>query len=399
MPTFLADIKAYVGFGDAEVEVLQSLLPVIEPHFGDIAEHFYACILGHPRAHAAITGGTQQVERLKGSLRAWMDFGLRGPHDESFYERRARIGRVHVQIGLPQHYMVTAINVMRLDYRQVLEDSLHGDWARFTAASRAIDKLFDIELAIMLQTYRIDSEERLRRRERLATIGQLAASIGHDLRNPLGVIESSLFIMRRRIQSDERALRHLDKIAKQVQTCDRIVTDLLDMARNNPPKLAPIDIEGAFQDALSAVPKPPGVTVHRHIDRSCQLVADPGLLQQALVNVLTNAVRAITDEGTLELRAEPAGAGMVCLSISDDGPGFDPAVLPIAFEPLVSTRAKGVGLGLALVKSVAERHGGQASAENRAQGGACVKVLLPSEPLSEPFTRTEFEGSAQEDVS
>jgi signal transduction histidine kinase len=294
--------------------------------------------------------------------------------------------------------MVTAINVMRLDYRQVLEDVLHDDWARFTAASRAIDKLFDIELAIMLQTYRIDSEERLRRRERLATIGQLAASIGHDLRNPLGVIESSLFIMRRRIQGDDRATRHLEKIAKQVQTCDRIVTDLLDMARNNPPKLAPIDIEGAFQDALSAAPRTSTVTVRRQVDRTCELVADPGLLQQALVNLINNAVRAVEQEGTVELRAEPAGEGSVCLSITDDGPGFDPSVLSIAFEPLVSTRAKGVGLGLALVKSVAERHGGQATAENLPGGGACVKLVLPCQPPSGQSLQTLPDDSEQETV-
>jgi signal transduction histidine kinase len=380
MPTFLEDIKAYVGFGAEEAATLGSLVSVIEPHFEWITDHFYERILDHPRAHAAITGGTAQVERLKGSLRAWMDLGLRGPHDEAFYERRARIGRIHVQIGLPQQYMVTAINVMRLDVRKVLEDALQQDWERYTAASRAIDKLFDIELAIMLQTYRIDSEERLRRRERLATIGQLAASIGHDLRNPLGVIESSLFIMRRRIGEDERAARHLEKIAKQVQTCDRIVTDLLDMARNNPPKLAPIDIEGAFQDALSAAPLPSSVTVHRSVDPECRLIADPGLLQQALVNLLNNALRAIENEGTIELRAEPAQDDCVSLTVSDDGPGFDPAVLPMAFEPLISTREKGVGLGLALVKSVAERHGGQALAENLPGGGARVQMLLPREP-------------------
>jgi signal transduction histidine kinase len=381
MPTFLEDIKAYVGFGADEVAVLRSLVSVIESHYDWISEHFYERILAHPRAHAAITGGSTQVERLKGSLRAWMDVGLRGPHDEAFYERRARIGRIHVQIGLPQQYMVTAINVMRLDYRQVLEDALHDDWSRFKAASRAIDKLFDIELAIMLQTYRIDSEERLRRRERLATIGQLAASIGHDLRNPLGVIESSLFIMRRRIQDDERSSRHLEKISKQVQTCDRIVTDLLDMARNNPPKLAPIDIEAAFQEALSAVPTGAQVTVLRHIDQACRLVADPGLLQQALVNLISNAHRVLGSTGTLELRAEPADVGFVCLCVSDDGPGFDEAVLPMAFEPLVSTQAKGIGLGLALVKSVAERHGGQAFAENLPAGGARVKMVLPCKPF------------------
>lgn len=378
MATFFEDIKAYVGFEARDAEMLRSIHDVVGPHFDWIAEHFYDRILAHPRAHAAITGGQAQVERLKGSLRAWMDLGLQGPHDEPFYQRRARIGRIHVQIGLPQQYMVTAINVMRLDYRKVLEDALKDDWPRFSQASRSVDKLFDLELAIMLQTYRIDSEERLRRRERLATIGQLAASIGHDLRNPLGVIESSLFIMRRRIKEDERATRHLEKIAKQVQTCDRIVTDLLDMARNNPPKRVHIDIEAAFQEALSAAHVPSEVKVSIEIDPGFELDADPGLLQQALVNLITNALRALPpNSGSLALRADVGEGDVVVISVSDDGPGFDAGVLPQAFEPLVSTRSKGVGLGLALVKSVAERHGGEALADNLSEGGARVRMLLP----------------------
>lgn len=378
IPTFFEDIKQYVGFTDEDADLLKSLEPLLEPHFGAMSEHFYACILAHPRAHAAISGGDAQVVRLKKTLVSWMKSGLRGPHDEAFYERRARIGRRHVQINLPQQYMVTAIDVMRLDYRAVLETKLRDDLDEFIAACNALDRLFDLELAIMFQTYQADSEDRMRRQERLATIGQLAASIGHDLRNPLGVIESSLFILRRKAIEDPKMDRHLDKIAKQVQICDRIVTDLLDLARNNPPKWAPIELREAFLEALDQVSRPENVTVSIEVPAELTVEADPGLLQQAMVNLITNAVRAIDKRGgNVLLEGRPEG-DQVIISVQDDGPGFDPDVLPIAFEPLVSTRAKGIGLGLALVKSVVERHRGQARASNHPSGGARVELMFPA---------------------
>lgn len=374
--SFLDDIKRYVAFTDGDSERLLGLFDVLSPHFDPIAEHFYQCILAHPNAHAAITGGDEQVERLKRTLVSWMHSGLKGPHDEDFFERRAKIGQVHVRIGLPQQYMVTAMNVMRIDYRNVLEQS-RNDLHEFAADCAAVDRLFDIELAIMFQTYQADSEDRMRRRERLATIGQLAASIGHDLRNPLGVIESSLFIMRRKNDANEVLLRHVDKIAKQVRTCERIVTDLLDMAKNNPPRLKMVDIREVIEQCLEQVNCPR--TIEIHIDAPpIQFVLDPGLIGQALVNLLTNSIRAIgsATPGQISIIARTT-AEELKLTVEDTGPGFEPAILPLAFEPLVTTRATGIGLGLALVKSIVERHQGQVRGQNRNEGGASVDMVLP----------------------
>lgn len=382
-PTFLADIKEYIGFDEGDAERLRGLEDILSPHFPEIAEHFYERILAHPRAHAAITGGAEQVQRLKQTLVSWMGSGLRGPHDEAFFERRARIGRIHVQIALPQQYMVTAINVMRLDYRRVLRASL-TDCDVMLAACAALDRLFDLELAIMFQTFHEDSADRLRRRERLATIGQLAASIGHDLRNPLGVIESSLFILRRRQQEDERVTKHLDKIAKQVQTCDRIVNDLLDMARNNPPRLEECDLAALLADALEQAHIPASVNVRAEIPAGMRAVLDRGLFAQVLVNLLTNAVRALHPEGGDVTVSAGQGEAGIELSVHDSGPGFDLGILPLAFEPLVTTRAKGIGLGLALVKSVVERHGGRVRGFNPEGGGARIDIVLPLLGLSSP---------------
>jgi signal transduction histidine kinase len=388
--SFFDDIKAYVGFTDADAAALAGFEPLVAPHYERIADHFYECILAHPKAHAAIRGGEAQVNRLKRTLVDWMRTGLLGPHDERYYHRRTRIGRVHVQIDLPQQYMLTAMDVFRIDLRQVVEETYAGEAEGRRRLNDAVDRLLDMELAIMLQTYKEDSEDRLRRKERLATIGQLAAGIGHDLRNPLGVIESSLYLLRRR-DHDEKVSRHLEKISAQVKICGEIITDLMEMARNRPPKRSRVDVGALIADVVASVPVPPDVTVLQVVDECVEIDADPGLLRQALANLVSNAALALESSGGRIRVSGEALEREVVLTVADDGPGFDPATLSQAFEPLVTGREQGVGLGLALVQSIARRHGGSAEAENRMDGpGAVIRIRLP---------RTEAdEAGAEEEV-
>ena len=376
--TFFEEVTSYVGFGGHDSEQLRGFLPVAAPHFERISEHFYERILNHPQAHEAISGGHEQVERLKRTLVDWMHTGLAGPHDEAYCQRRSRIGHMHVRIGLPQRYMVTAMNVMRLDFREVVNNEL-GDRPRaeLDGLLDALDRLFDLELAIMLETYKLDSEDRLRRGERLATIGQLAASIGHDLRNPLSVMESSIYILRRRMQDDPRATKHVEKIAHQIDECDAIITHLLDMARNQPPRRERIAIADLVDRAIEAANIPDDYVVQREGLFDVVLWVDAALLKQALVNLLINAVQAQQKDGQIFVEAR-LHDGAVALAVADAGSGFEADTLPLIFEPLVTTKTKGTGLGLALVKSVAERHGGHVTASNRAAGGAEVTLHLPN---------------------
>ncbi len=378
-PTFFAELVAYVGFSADDSARLLAFLPIAEPHFGPISEHFYERILAHPQAHDAITGGPEQIERLKRTLIQWMHSGLSGPHDQDFCQRRARIGHIHVRIGLPQRYMVTAMNVMRLDFRRVVEQELaSAPSSEQWALNDALDRLFDLELAIMLETYKLEAEDRLRRRERLATIGQLAASIGHDLRNPLSVMESSLYILRRRAQGDDRVIKHVDRIGQQITECDSIITKLLEMARNQAPRLDAVDVARLVEDALTAARVPERVHVEREGLDGLVLWIDGALVKQALINLLINSVQAQREgEGWIRIHADREDHYVV-ISLEDAGPGFESTTLPLIFEPLMTTKPTGTGLGLSLVKSVVERHGGDVSAGNREEGGAVVKLRLPN---------------------
>jgi signal transduction histidine kinase len=306
-----------------------------------------------------------------------MEEAIGGPWDESWWEAHCRIGRVHVRIDLPQHYMFGAMNVVREELSLRIDRVWKDDPARQERTRAALGKVLDLELAIMLHTYREDLLSRAARSERLATFGQLIGSIGHELRNPLGVIESSLFLLRGRTGDDDRVKKHLDRIGDQVRLSNQIISGLLDMVRDRPLPLETIAVAALLGGAAEAVERPRGVSLDVVAAEGLAIRGDPVQLGRALVNLLTNAVQAVGPGGAIRLVGRADG-GSVLLDVEDDGPGVDEAVRGRIFEPLITTKEHGNGLGLALVKRVAERHGGSVGHEPRPGGGTRFTLRLPA---------------------
>jgi two-component system sensor histidine kinase HydH len=375
--TLFQELKRYVQWGPEDEAALRALKPVIAPFFKQIAEVFYDRILSHESARKALQGGESQVGHLKVALVAWMDRLLSGPWDEDYYELRARIGRMHVRIALPQHYMMGAMNVLRHEFNDVIYRHYRDHPDALRQATMAKGKILDLELAIMLHTYREDLLSQQARVERLATFGQLVGSIGHELRNPLGVIESSLFILKGRIGQDERAHKHAQRIAEQVALANDIVSKLLDMIRDRPLAKEPVDVPKLLQEAASSLVWPAGVRFALEADKGLPSVpADAVQLRQVFVNLLENGLHAASPEGEVTARARQQDE-CVEVVVQDTGPGVDASIGARLFEPLVTTKAKGIGLGLALVKRIVERHGGTISHQPVNPHGARFSVRLP----------------------
>ncbi len=377
--TVLAELRRYLRFGADEEALLRDFHPLARPSFQEIAEIFYARILDHAEASRVLHGGESHVGQLKVTLVAWMDSLLAGPWDQPYWDGRYRIGRAHVRIGMPQHYMFGAMNVVRGELDRLAAERLAGS-PRAAPTRAAVGKILDLELAIMLHTYRDDLLAQQARVERLSTFGQLVGSIGHDLRNPLGVIETSLFLLRSRMGEDPRTRKHLDRIQEQVDHANGIVTNLLDMIRDRPLTREPIDLARLGAAAVDAVRRPPTVSLEvTGLDGLPPLQGDATQLRQVLVNLLENAVFAASPAGSVALRGR-AEDGAILLDVEDTGPGVDPATRRRLFEPLITTKQQGIGLGLALVKRIAERHGGTVEYADRAGGGARFTVRLPVGP-------------------
>ena len=376
--TVFEELKRYVRFGDEDETALRALHAAAAPSFDAVAEVFYARILSHEEARKALVGGESRVGHLKVTLVAWMDTLLRGPWDEAYWERRYAIGRIHVRIGLPQHYMFGAMNVVRAELARIAWSRFHPDPDRLERVRTALGKILDLELAIMLATYRDDLLAQQARAERLATFGQLVGSIGHDLRNPLGVIETSLYILRGRIGQDERATKHLDRIGEQLQLANGIISNLLDMIRNRPLQRERVALGDVVQGAAAAVKRPEGVGLAlQGLEALPPVDGDPVQLRQVFVNLLENAAYAASPAGEITVRGG-AAEGAVEVQVEDTGPGVDEHTLRRLFEPLITTKERGVGLGLALVKRIAERHGGTVAYSARPGGGARFTVRLPA---------------------
>jgi two-component system sensor histidine kinase HydH len=371
--TLFEDLKRYVSFGPADEQALRTLHPIARPDFERISEVFYERILEHPDAKKALFEGESMVGRLRHSLVLWTDKLLTGPWDEDYYELRARIGRKHVVIALPQHYMFGAMNVLRQELNLVVDRAFISHLPELIRIRLAVGKILDLELAIMLHTYREDLLAQQARTERLATFGQLVGSIGHELRNPLGVMESSLYILRGRIPvGDERAKKHVDRIGEQLVIANTIITDLLDMIRDKPLLPERVHLRDIVEKAAAAL--------HLSVDVEAlaqlpEVNGDPSQLRQVFVNLLSNAREAAGPQGSVKLDAA-LEANAIAIGVCDSGPGVDPSVRARLFEPLVTTRQKGIGLGLALVKRIVERHGGSVAYQPRGPGARFV-VRLP----------------------
>ncbi len=364
------ELQRYVGFGPADEACLRRVKPLVLPTFVAAIEAFYARILEHDGAREALQRGERQVGHLKTTLLQWMNELFDGPWDERYVERRARIGTVHVRIGLPQHYMVTAMNLVRRHLLDALEGPHHTD------DRTAVNRVLDLDLAIMLHTYRLDLEARQVRAERLATFGQLVGSIGHELRNPLGVIETSLYVLKARNDPDPKVTKHLDRIGGQVTIANDIITQLLDLIRDRPLGKQRVALASVLAEAEGAISRPEGVSLELPAGPLPDVLGDSTQLRQVFVNLFDNAVSAASPAGRVVVTVAHE-EGFVVIGVEDTGTGIDPSIASRLFEPLVTTRAKGIGLGLALVKRIVERHGGTVeTAPGRTLGGARFVVRL-----------------------
>ncbi|MEZ4454244.1 MAG: protoglobin domain-containing protein [Nannocystaceae bacterium] len=371
----------YIEFSAADAALLKAIGPVVDPIFPRIVDRFYEAIDRTPEAKAVFAGGAAQMERQKKMLRGWLDGLFGGVYDDAYYERRARIGRTHVRINLDQRFMFAAMNIVRRELHGALRES---SWpaAKIPAAITAIDKICDIELAVMLETYREDHTRRTQHNERLATIGQVAASIGHELRNPLAVMQTSVQLLGSRVSDDARAARHLGKLNNQIRLCNAIISDLLELARDRAPDRKVIDLVDVVREAVASVPRAATIAVEVTTPSAITAVhADPVQIRQVVVNLVLNAVQAIGAEGKIILSLEERDLH-VALTVDDSGPGLSPDVERHLFQPLFTTRSSGTGLGLALCRRIVEKHGGVIRAQNRDEGGARFIVELPR-PIGE----------------
>ena len=230
------------------------------------------------------------------------------------------------------------------------------------------------------------SQEELVRKQRLAAIGQLTATVSHELRNPLGSIRNALAVIRRLPCDDNPMMQNAMDIAERgIGRCDNIITELLDFTRVRELRPETTDIDAWLAGALDDYECPPGIELARELNSGAELACDRDCLLRAILNVLDNACDAVVAEAEngnqafsprLTVTTRVAGEWVEIL-VADNGAGIAADHLEKIFEPLFSTKSFGVGLGMPVVRQVMEQHGGGVQVHSEPGRGTRVRLWLP----------------------
>ena len=272
---------------------------------------------------------------------------------------------------------------------------------RFTQESRRQTRRYQ-ELAEQLaETNRQlkQAQAEMRRSERLAALGQLSAGLAHEIRNPLGVIKGSAEMLTQKLQgADELARELAGYISTEVNRLSALVTQFLNFARPLHAHLYPADITALLNRVLTNVSehwKGKPVQIERDYASDLPLVPlDESLCEQAFINLVQNAHEAMEERGGT-LRVEVARVIQndtegVLVRLTDNGPGIPDALREEIFNPFVTTKKTGVGLGLSIVSQIVDGHHGTIRVERGPEGGASFTVFFPLEEISESQPMTEI---------
>lgn len=224
------------------------------------------------------------------------------------------------------------------------------------------------------------------RAEHLATLGELAAGLAHEIRNPLAGIAGVLEVLGRDLPESSSSREIWKEVRHEIEHIQKILTDLLEYARPRPPQFQRGDLNAAAEQAVRlAQQQVLSRPIRIELGKAPELPPvehDAALIQQVLLNLLLNAAQAIEEAGTIEIRLEARGPFAVA-RVSDTGRGIDPAHLPNIFRPFFTTKGKGTGLGLSLAQRIVEDHGGSIEVASTPGKGSCFTLRIPFQRAQE----------------
>lgn len=225
-------------------------------------------------------------------------------------------------------------------------------------------------------------EKELQDRERLAAIGQTAGMVGHDIRNPLQAIVSELYIAKESISEStdnstkQDLMNSITFVEQQVDYINKIVADLQDYARNTQPSYVQVDLEELINRTFSSITIPENIEAKCYVERNTKIRTDPDYFRRIITNLSTNAIQAMPNGGKLTINVSHK-KGLVELTVSDTGEGIPESVKERLFKPLFTTKAKGQGFGLAVVKKFVEQMGGNITFDSQEGKGTTFIINLP----------------------
>ncbi len=262
--------------------------------------------------------------------------------------------------------------------------SMVQDVSKRIAVEKELEKYrTHLEVLVNERTEQLKSvQEELVQKGRLAVLGQLTATVSHEIRNPLGTVANALYLLKESLSDGkhEHLARPLMLAERNVERCDSIISDLLDFSRQRKIEMAPQFIDTWLAELLDELVFPADVQCHWQLASQATVLIDPERLRRVMVNVITNALQALdevdTENKTLEIQTTVVGSRCE-IRVRDNGPGMTEEVLARIFEPMFSTKNFGVGLGVPIIKNIMEGHGGGVTYHSEPGRGTTVIMWLP----------------------
>jgi len=281
-----------------------------------------------------------------------------------------------------------AVEMRRTDEIGLLAASFNGMTTSLQQARSDLQALNEsLERQVEERTTALKSAQaQLVQSEKMSSLGKLAASVAHEINNPLaGILTYAKLLLRLHEEGEltekarESCVRNLRLVQRETERCSAIVRNLLDFARQRPPSLKDIDVSAVVEEALSLLShrlRMQDVTLQKDLPPMPLVKADFGQLRQSFVNIALNACEALNKGGTLTVTSRAVG-NMVEVAIADTGPGIAPEHLSHILDPFFTTKEKGTGLGLSVVYGLIDRHGGTLDIKSQVGQGTTVIVRLP----------------------
>ncbi|MCX5784366.1 MAG: ATP-binding protein [Elusimicrobia bacterium] len=265
-----------------------------------------------------------------------------------------------------------------------MSESLKVKTAEIMTAQEELHRLNrSLENRVEARTRELKSaQDELIKKERLAAIGQMASVVGHEIRNPLAVINNSTYFIKTKISAmqnmEPKIIKHISIIESEIRQANGIIDEILGFARTKElnPKLT--HLNSYIDDLLMSFPVPAHIQVEKTLAPENPTVnIDTDEMTQALRNLIKNGIEVMPERGKVFVRTEIAAPDMVRIDVEDTGPGIPKETLEKIFAPFFTTKARGTGLGLAVVKKIADRHKGRVEVSSVVGKGTCFKIFIP----------------------
>jgi signal transduction histidine kinase len=377
----------FLDFTPEDARRLQSIHETAKTYAQDVIDKLYEHILSFEDTREFFNNPAV-LERVKELQKRYFVQLTEGRTDIEYFEHRLRVGDAHQRIELlPQWYLGLYSKYVCLIADQIRERE-GGEKAIEVLPS--LMKLIFLDVGLAIDAYvgggfidklrqernvSANLREELARKERLAILGQLAGGVGHELRNPLATLQTSLYYVKMRLgeSEDAKIRKHLGIMEQELNNANEIITNLLDFSRLRHAERVRVAVTEILHTALDRYDFG-DIQVERNI-KEVDVLADPVQIRQVVTNLVTNALQAMPEGGQLVITTDTSG-NEALISVKDTGTGIDPETLGKMFQPLFTTKAKGIGLGLAVCESLIRANGGKITVASEPGKGSTFTIHL-----------------------